>query len=336
MDAGFPILLADATGHRLTPSLVYFPEAGEPMVGRAAEDWRTQQPERTVYSVKRLMGTRTGEVDIADLPYRIGGAAGGPARVWIGQENRSPEEISALVLGKLKLDAERALGRGISRAVITVPAYFNDAQRQATKTAGEMAGLQVERIINEPTAAALAYGLDKLGDKSKLAVYDLGGGTFDISILELDAGIFQVLATNGNTRLGGDDIDTALAGYLARAFDRLQEAGYEVNAARWLEAARRAKIALSTETDLGASVHPDSEKYGDLHVRLNREKLDELARPIVERTRTHCLRALADARLSPRRSRRRDPRRRRDPDAAGARHRRGHLRAGTRHLAEPG
>ena len=214
MDAGFPILLADADGQRLTPSVVYFPppdEGGGPVVGRAAAARRAAQPERTVYSVKRLVGTRVGETDTADLPYAVSGAAGSPARVRIDGCEHSPEAISALVLGKLKADAERALGVPVGRAVVTVPAYFNDAQRQATKAAGELAGLQVERILNEPTAAALAYGLDRLGDRSKIAVYDLGGGTFDISILELDAGLFRVLSTNGNTRLGGDDIDQAFA-----------------------------------------------------------------------------------------------------------------------------
>ena len=203
MDAGFPILLADADGHRLTPSVVYFPAVGgDPVVGREAMAHRVSEPARTVYSVKRLMGTRTGEVDTADLTYPVGGATGSPARVRVAGGERSPEEISALVLGKLKADAERALGQPVGRAVITVPAYFNDAQRQATKAAGELAGFRVERIINEPTAAALAYGLERLGDRSKIAVYDLGGGTFDISILELDAGVFQVLSTNVSIHAG--------------------------------------------------------------------------------------------------------------------------------------
>src|SRR5215210_8285281 len=190
MDAGFPILLADADGERLTPSVVHFPETGEPMVGRAASRMRALKPDETVSSIKRLMGT-SKRVRIHDVAY-------------------SPEQISALILRKLKRDSERALGREVSRAVITVPAYFNDAQRSATKTAGELAGFAVERIVSEPTAAALAYGLDRLHEKSKFAVYDLGGGTFDVSILELNKGVFEVIATHGNTRLGGDDIDEAL------------------------------------------------------------------------------------------------------------------------------
>ncbi len=298
MDAGFPILLADAEGRRLTPSVVYFPESGEPVVGRAAEPSRTRAPERTVYSVKRLMGTRTGEVDTADLSYRTGGAAGGPARVRIGAEERSPEEISALVLKKLKADAERALGAAVSRAVVTVPAYFNDAQRQATKTAGELAGLHVERIINEPTAAALAYGLDKLGDRSKIAVYDLGGGTFDISILELNAGVFQVLSTNGNTRLGGDDIDTALAEHLARQLAAMVPEFNLNPASPALRAeARRVKIELSDATETQARI--DYKNHRTLFTRLTRAEFESVVLPVVEKTRSHCLRALADAKLAP-------------------------------------
>ncbi len=297
MDAGFPILLADAEGQRLTPSVVYFSEMGdEPAVGRAAAEHRVSEPARTVWSVKRLMGTRTGEVDTADLSYPVGGAPGGAARVQVAGMERSPEEISALVLGKLKADAERALGQPVRRAVITVPAYFNDAQRQATKAAGELAGLTVERIVNEPTAAALAYGLDKLGDHSKIAVYDLGGGTFDISILELNAGVFQVLSTNGNTRLGGDDIDTAFAASVAAKLATLE---IEVAAGRVdLHAAvRQAKVTLSTASETQVTL--DWKTHRTLTLAVKREEIEAAARPIVERTRAHCLRALADAKLAP-------------------------------------
>ena len=298
MDAGFPILLADAGGQRLTPSVVYFPppdDGGEPLVGREAAARRASQPERTVYSVKRLMGTRVGETDTADLPYAVGGAAGGPARVRINGREHSPEAISARVLGKLKADAERALGGPVGRAVVTVPAYFNDAQRQATKAAGELAGLQVERILNEPTAAALAYGLDRLGDRAKIAVYDLGGGTFDISILELDAGLFRVLSTNGNTRLGGDDIDTAFAEYLGR--ENAKHGGVAASPTVLNETARLVKIELSDQ----ARVDVPLSGSGDEPIFLNvtRAELEAVARPIVEKTRAHCLRALADAKLSP-------------------------------------
>ena len=318
MDAGFPILLADAEGQRLTPSVVYFPEQGEPLVGRAAEQWRTREPGRTISSVKRLMGTRAGEVDTADLSYRVAGAKGGPASVVVGETVRSPEEISALILGKLKADAERALGQPVTRAVVTVPAYFNDAQRQATKTAGELAGLQVERIVNEPTAAALAYGLDKLGDKSKIAVYDLGGGTFDISILELNAGVFQVLSTNGNTRLGGDDIDTALFEFLQRRATGIASVAAEHperwavgnplgvhptwhSPARLRDEVRRAKVWLSTHESAALEIgvnFKEGQAYR-IDYQVGFAELNDIARPIVERTRPHCLRALADAKLSP-------------------------------------
>ena len=209
MDAGFPILIADRDGSRLTPSVVYLPETGDPVVGAAADRMRALFPERTFYSIKRLIGRRPGESEKEDFPFAVT-SQGGRTLLEIGQRLVQPEEISSLVLKKLKADAELSLGNSVHRAVITVPAYFNDLQRQATKRAGELAGFTVERIINEPTAAALAYGLDRLNDRSRIAVYDLGGGTFDISVLELNDGVFRVLSTNGNTRLGGDDIDREL------------------------------------------------------------------------------------------------------------------------------
>jgi molecular chaperone DnaK len=216
MDAGFPVLLADTDGERLTPSVVHFPKTGEPLVGRAACAAAPVDPKHTVYSIKRFIGRRAGE-EADDVAYALAGQRGAPVRVRMRDRDWSPEEISELILRKLKGDAERALGQTIDRAVITVPAYFNEAQRAATKVAGELAGLTVERIVNEPTAAALAYGLDKLRDRSKVAVFDLGGGTFDISILELNQGVFQVLSTNGNTRLGGDDIDAALFDHVTKS-----------------------------------------------------------------------------------------------------------------------
>src|SRR5581483_4042599 len=242
MEAGFPLLLADADGERLTPSVVHFPANGEAIVGRAPSRMRALDPQNTIASIKRLMGTRE------------------KVRTRAGEF--SPEQISALILKKLKADAERALEREVTRAVITVPAYFNDAQRNATKAAGELAGFTVERIVNEPTAAALAYGMDKLGEKSKIAVYDLGGGTFDISILELNKGVFQVIATNGNTRLGGDDIDAALvAHFVAAVCDRRSDPGEDLRrsqtaatAARLRDAAIAAKHRLSTETEAAISL----------------------------------------------------------------------------------
>src|SRR6202171_4584126 len=209
MDAGFPILIADENGERLTPSVVHFSDDGGTLIGTPAARMRAIKPASTVYSVKRFIGLRGSDVanEDVDLAYNLVHERGKPLRIRIGEREFAPEEISARVLQKLKADAERVLGRSVARAVITVPAYFNDAQRNATKKAGEIAGFTVERIINEPTAAALAYGLDKLKSKSKIAVYDFGGGTFCLSLLELHDGVFEVLSTNGNTRLGGDDID---------------------------------------------------------------------------------------------------------------------------------
>ncbi len=203
MDAGFPVLIADAEGRRLTPSVVHFPGEGEPLVGVAARRVRGAKPRETVSSIKRFMGRRGSELSQEEMvvTYPVAGKGGEPVRVELAGRAWSPEEISAEILKKLKADVERSLGEPVTRAVITVPAYFNDAQRNATKDAGRLAGFEVERIVNEPTAAALAYGLDRLKEKSKIAVYDLGGGTFDISILELNQGVFQVLSTNGNTRL---------------------------------------------------------------------------------------------------------------------------------------
>src|SRR6266699_5665366 len=224
MDAGFPVLIADANGERLTPSVVYISGDGETLVGSAAARMRVLEPASTIYSVKRFIGLRGEDVVTKelDVSYELVRRKGRPLHIRVGNNQYAPEEISALVLGKLKADAEKALGRQVARAVITVPAYFNDAQRNATKRAGELAGFTVERIINEPTAAALAYGLDKLKSQSKIAVYDLGGGTFDLSILELHDGVFQVLATNGNTRLGGDDLDKRLVDFL---IEKIKAAG---------------------------------------------------------------------------------------------------------------
>ena len=288
MEAGFPILLADANGARLTPSVVHFPETGEPLVGAAADRMRAIQPQSTIYSAKRLIGLRSDDVATEDLPigYQVVRQTGQPLRIQVRKKSFTPDEISALVLKKLKRDAEVALERPVSRAVITVPAYFNDAQRNATKAAGEAAGFSVERIINEPTAAALAYGLDKLQEKSRIAVYDLGGGTFYISILELNAGVFQVLATSGNTHLGGDDVDAALIAHCSLPIPDWQKR----------ELVIAAKHRLSTEP----SVHIDVPfvEGKNLSYVLTRSHLEQIAHPIIQRTRRHCLRALADARLT--------------------------------------
>ena len=270
MESGFPILVADEQGRRLTPSAVWFGKPGEALVGWPALDKRDDAPARVVTSVKRLIGRRASEKNEPLPAYPVGPGAGGWTNVLIDGVARSPEEVSAQILAKLKADLERACGQAVDRAVITVPAYFNDAQRSATKSAGELAGFTVERLLAEPTAAALAYGLDRLGEKARVAVYDLGGGTFDVSILELNAGVFEVLATNGDTRLGGDDFDEALA------------AGWGIGVSE----ARQIKYALSDLESVEFS--------GKIRTR---SELEVVCRPIVERTRAHCLRSLADARL---------------------------------------
>ncbi|HEX8490243.1 MAG TPA: molecular chaperone DnaK [Chthoniobacterales bacterium] len=297
MDAGFPILIADENGARLTPSVVHFPAEGEPLVGQPAARMRVLKPAETIYSIKRFIGLRGDELREADadVAYALERKGGKAVRVNAGGRSYSAEEISALILAKLKGDAEASLGHAISRAVITVPAYFNDAQRSATKQAGELAGFTVERIVNEPTAAALAYGLDKLGSRSKIAVYDLGGGTFDISILELNNGVFEVLATNGNTRLGGDDIDNAI-------LEHLRTNGFPTDtpeaAARLREAAIEAKHRLSAADSVQVEI-PFLEKGQQFSSPLSRDELERLSRRIIERTRAHCRRSLADAKLEP-------------------------------------
>src|SRR6266436_6639392 len=311
MDSGFPVLIADKEGSRLTPSVIYFPEKGDPIVGSPAHRMRVLEPEQTVYSVKRLIGRRPGESEKENLPFTVKSIEGRMI-LEVGSKRLTPEQVSSLVLKKLKADAEQSLGRSIDRAVITVPAYFNDLQRQATKRAGELAGFTVERIINEPTAAALAYGLDKLKERSKIAVYDLGGGTFDLSILELHDGVFQVLATNGNTRLGGDDLDKRLVDFL---IEKIKSAGgpeLSVSAhasritrhehlsilSRLREAAEAAKIRLSTEHEVEITL-PFLTPDFSFNYKLSRAKLEELTRDIIGRTRGHCLRSLADAKLQP-------------------------------------
>jgi molecular chaperone DnaK len=315
VDAGIPLVLADADGQRLTPSVVHYPgAAAEPVVGHPANRVRVLKPAETLYSVKRFMGRRGSEVQTEELsvPFAVKAEGNGPVTFDIHGRALTPEEVSAEVLRKLKRDAEAALGEAITRAVITVPAYFNDAQRNATKRAGELAGFSVERIINEPTAAALAYGLDRLKEHSKIAVYDLGGGTFDLSILELTGGVFQVLATNGNTRLGGDDLDKRLVELLAAKIEaaggpklamdsesRIQNPEGLPLLARIREAAEQAKIKLSSETEAEVAL-PFLTPTFSFSYKLTCEELERLTRDIIERTRAHCLRSLADAKLEPR------------------------------------
>jgi molecular chaperone DnaK len=314
VDSGIPLVIADANGQRLTPSVVHFPSANvAPIIGHEANHVRILKPAETIYSVKRFIGRRGSEISEEEksVTFPINTENSGAVTIPIHGKNFSSEEISAEVLKKLKRDAENYFGEEISRAVITVPAYFNDAQRNATKRAGELAGFTVERVVNEPTAAALAYGLDKLKEKSKIAVYDLGGGTFDLSILELNEGVFQVLATNGNTRLGGDDLDKRIVEFLTK------KVGDEVTSliskeksetsnvvsydkltilSRLREAAETAKIKLSTETEVEISL-PFLAADFSFNYKLTRTELENLTRDIISRTRQHCVRALADAKL---------------------------------------
>ena len=311
VDSGIPLVLADSEGRRLTPSVVHFPGPGtEPLIGVAANRVRVLKPAETVYSVKRFMGRRASEISQEEMlvTYPVAGKGGGPVTINIHGRDYTPEEISAEVLKKLKRDAEAACGEPVTRAVITVPAYFNDAQRNATRKAGELAGFTVERIVNEPTAAALAYGLDKLKEHSKIAVYDLGGGTFDLSILELNSGVFQVLATHGDTRLGGDDLDKRVVEFL---LEKVQAAGgprlslaqgstrTDTDLAvlsRVREAAEQAKIQLSTALEVDIPL-PFLTPDFSFTYKLTRTELEGLTRDIIARTREHCVRSLADAKL---------------------------------------
>ena len=321
VDSGIPLVIADADGQRLTPSVVHVPAAGsDPVVGHKANRVRVLEPTTTVYSVKRFIGRRGNEIPQEEMlvTYPVRGAGAGPVNIDLHGRAWTPEEISAEVLKKLKRDAEAYFDEPVTRAVITVPAYFNDAQRHATKKAGELAGFTVERIINEPTAAALAYGLDRLKERSKIAVYDLGGGTFDLSILEMHEGVFQVLSTNGDTRLGGDDLDRRVVEFLIA---KIVEAGGPLTPAlspsegerekhgsaaarpdalpllaRIREAAEQAKIKLSTETEVEVALPFLTPDFSFSH-RLTRAELERLTRDLIERTRAHCLRSLADAKL---------------------------------------
>ncbi|MEO8427494.1 MAG: Hsp70 family protein [Verrucomicrobiota bacterium] len=305
VDSGIPLVIADGEGHRLTPSVVHFPSvSAPPVVGQAANRLRVFKPCETVYSVKRFIGRRGAEISQEEMlvTYPVRGEGAGPVTVEIHGRLFTPEEISAEILKKLKRGAEAYFGEAVTRAVITVPAYFNDAQRNATKKAGELAGLTVERIVNEPTAAALAYGLDKLKDHARIAVYDLGGGTFDLSILELNEGVFQVLATNGNTRLGGDDLDRRIIDFLVEKIKTAggpDAAGDAALLSRIREGAEQAKIKLSTELEAEITL-PFLTPKCSFSYRLTRSELEDLTGDIIARTRPHCLRSLADAKLETR------------------------------------
>jgi molecular chaperone DnaK len=298
-------VIPNAEGNRTTPSVVAFTKGGERLVGQVAKRQSVTNPKNTVFSIKRFMGRKYSEVteEMKMVPYTVERAENGDVRVVVEGKKFSPPEISAMILGKLKQAAEDYLGEKVERAVITVPAYFNDSQRQATKDAGRIAGLTVERLVNEPTAAALAYGLDKKKDQT-IAVYDFGGGTFDISILEVGEGVVEVKATNGDTHLGGDNIDQRVIDWLLEEFKKDQgiDLGTDPMALQRLkEAAEKAKIELSSavETDINLPfITADASGPKHLNLRLTRSKLEQLVEDLVQRSIGPCKRALDDAKVS--------------------------------------
>lgn len=302
MEGGEPVVIPSAEGSRLTPSVVAFTKDGERLIGQVAKRQAITNPENTVSSIKRFMGRRFDEIgaEAAQVPYRVVAGPSGGARVVIRDKQYSPEEISAMILQKLRSDAEAYLGEKVTQAVITVPAYFNDAQRQATKDAGRIAGLEVLRIINEPTASALAYGSDKSADHTVL-VFDLGGGTFDVSLLELGDGVFEVKATSGNNHLGGDDFDQRIIDYVAEEFRKAQ--GIDLRKDRMAlqrlkEAAEKAKIELSSvlQTNINLPfITADAQGPKHLDVTLSRAKFNELTADLVEATMGPSRRAMEDA-----------------------------------------
>ncbi len=307
MEGTQPTVIANTEGARTTPSIVGFTKSGERLVGQAAKRQAVTNPQNTVFSIKRFMGRKFGEVneEMKLVPYKVIRGDGDNVRVEINGTIYSPPEISAMILTKMKQTAEDYLGQKVTEAVITVPAYFNDTQRQATKDAGEIAGLTVRRIINEPTAAALAYGLDKKGKNEKIAVYDFGGGTFDVSILELGEGVFEVKSTDGDTHLGGDNIDARLVDFLADEFKSAENIDLRKDPMalqRLKEAAEKAKMELSTmmQTDVNLpfiTATADGPKH--MNIALTRAKFEQLVNDILQKTVEPCKRALANAKVTP-------------------------------------
>jgi molecular chaperone DnaK len=305
MEGGEPKVIANSEGNRTTPSVVAFAKDGERLVGQVAKRQSVTNPHRTIFSIKRFMGRRYDEVseEMKMVPYTVQRVDNGDVRIQVDDKQYSPPEISAMVLQKLKAAAEDYLGGKVERAVITVPAYFNDSQRQATKDAGKIAGLTVERLVNEPTAAALAYGLDKKTDQT-IAVYDFGGGTFDISILEVGEGVVEVKATNGDTHLGGDNVDQKIIDWLLEEFKKDQGvdlAQDPMALQRLKEAAEKAKIELSSaqQTDINLPfITADASGPKHLNINLTRAKLEQLIEAIVKRSIPPCQQALKDAGIS--------------------------------------
>ena len=305
MEGGDPVVIPNSEGGRTTPSIVAFAQDGERLVGQVAKRQAVTNPSKTIYSIKRFMGRRRDEVstEISEVPYEVVADANGLASVQLDGKLYTPPEISAMVLQKMKQTAEDYLGEPVTEAVITVPAYFNDAQRQATNDAGKIAGLEVSRIVNEPTAASLAYGLDKKSDE-KIAVYDFGGGTFDVSILELGDGVFEVKSTNGDTHLGGDDFDQRVIDHLAEEF--LKENSVDLRQdpmalQRLKEAAEKAKCELSSSasTDINLPfITADASGPKHLNVTLSRARFEQLVDDLIQRTKQPCIQAIRDAGLS--------------------------------------
>lgn len=307
MEGGKPTVIANAEGGRTTPSVVAFSKSGERLVGQLARRQAVLNPTNTVYSIKRFMGRRFEEVESerSMVSYKVLAAADGGCKIPLLGKDYSPEEISAMILRKLKEDAEKYLGEKVTSAVITVPAYFNDSQRQATKNAGAIAGLEVSRIINEPTAAALAYGLDKDTKQHTIMVFDLGGGTFDVSILDVGEGLYEVRATSGDTHLGGDDFDRVLVDWLADEFKKQEGIDLRKDSQalqRLTEAAEKAKIELSSITEANISlpfVTADANGPKHLDLKLSRAKFNDLTRQLVERCRGPVEQAMRDAKVGP-------------------------------------
>ncbi len=305
MEGSSPKVLINASGNRLTPSVVGFTEKGDRLVGQTARHQQVTNPQNTVFSIKRFMGRRHKEVSSEEkmVPYTITGGPEELVKVSVRGKEYTPPEISAMILQDLKKTAEDYLGEKVEQAVITVPAYFNDAQRQATKDAGRIAGLQVERIINEPTAAALAYGLEKKKNE-KVAVFDFGGGTFDISILDIGDNVFEVLSTNGDTHLGGDDLDEVLINYLADEFKKTEGIDLRTDPMahqRLKEAAEKAKCELSTQVETAVNlpfITADQNGPKHLNITLTRSKFEALCEPVFNRLKDPCRKAITDAKLS--------------------------------------